>query len=95
MARRPQMAAEDRPGTKRIGALRALAPFLRPYPGMVLGALLALTVTASVSLVLPIAVRRVVDGFEQGRRASGPVLPCRAGHRRAARAWDRGAVVIL
>ncbi|MBC7139493.1 MAG: ATP-binding cassette domain-containing protein [Defluviimonas sp.] len=66
MARRPQMAAEDRPGTKRIGALRALAPFLRPYPGMVLGALLALTVTASVSLVLPIAVRRVVDGFNKG-----------------------------
>ncbi|MDP3338690.1 ABC transporter transmembrane domain-containing protein [Frigidibacter sp.] len=66
MARRPQMSAEERAASKRIGALRALAPFLRPYLGMVLGALLALMLTASVSLVLPIAVRRVVDGFNQG-----------------------------
>jgi len=66
MARRPQMSAEERAASKRIGALRALMPFLRPYLGMVLGALLALMVTASVSLVLPIAVRRVVDGFNQG-----------------------------
>ncbi|AMY70639.1 ABC transporter transmembrane domain-containing protein [Frigidibacter mobilis] len=66
MARRPQMSAEERAASKRIGALRALRPFLRPYLGMVLGALLALMVTASVSLVLPIAVRRVVDGFNEG-----------------------------
>ena len=66
MARRPQMSAEERAASKRIGALRALAPFLRPYLGMVLGALLALMVTASVSLVLPLAVRRVVDGFNEG-----------------------------
>ncbi|MZQ89199.1 ATP-binding cassette domain-containing protein [Frigidibacter albus] len=49
-----------------MGALRALMPFLRPYAAMVLGALLALMVTASVSLVLPLAVRRVVDGFNEG-----------------------------
>jgi len=66
MARRPQMSAEERAASKRIGALRALAPFLRPYAAMVLGALLALMLTASVSLVLPIAVRRVVDGFNEG-----------------------------
>jgi ATP-binding cassette subfamily B protein len=36
---------------------------VRPYGGLVAAALLALTLTASVSLVLPIAVRRVVDNF--------------------------------
>ncbi|HVG48386.1 MAG TPA: ABC transporter transmembrane domain-containing protein, partial [Rubellimicrobium sp.] len=35
----------------------------RPYGGMMALALLALILTASVSLVLPIAVRRVVDNF--------------------------------
>lgn len=66
MAKRPQMSAEERAASKRISALRALVPFLRPYAAMVLGALLALMLTASVSLVLPIAVRRVVDGFNEG-----------------------------
>ena len=55
--------AAQRTPSKRIGALRALAPFLRPYRGTVVTALLALVLTASVSLVLPLAVRRVVDGF--------------------------------
>ena len=66
MARRPTGAIEDRPTTKRIGALKGLAPFIRPYRGIALAALLALLVTASISLVLPLAVRRVVDGFQQG-----------------------------
>ncbi len=56
----------DREGSKRIGSLRALAPFFRPHVGMVVAALLALVVTACVSLVLPLAVRRVVDGFQSG-----------------------------
>jgi ATP-binding cassette subfamily B protein len=55
--------AAQRAPSKRIGALRALAPFLKPYRGTVLLAMLALVLTASVSLVLPLAVRRVVDGF--------------------------------
>ncbi|MEZ5911631.1 MAG: ABC transporter transmembrane domain-containing protein [Paracoccaceae bacterium] len=59
-------ASADRPGSRRVGALRGLWPFIRPYRGMVLLALGALTLTASVSLILPIAVRRVVDGFSQG-----------------------------
>ena len=53
----------DRPTTKRVGALRALWPFLRPYHRLMLGAFIALVLTASISLVLPVAVRRVVDGF--------------------------------
>ncbi len=54
---------EERAKSKRVGALRELWPFLRPYRWMVIGALLALTLTASVSLILPMAVRRVVDNF--------------------------------
>ncbi|MEY4695720.1 MAG: hypothetical protein RIT14_148 [Pseudomonadota bacterium] len=55
--------AEDRAPSKRVGALRELAPFLRPYRAMTVLALLALVVTAGMSLVLPLAVRRVIDGF--------------------------------
>ncbi|MEI4487572.1 ABC transporter transmembrane domain-containing protein [Frigidibacter sp. MR17.14] len=66
MARRPQPVGPDREGSKRIGSLRALAPFFRPYRLLALAATLALTLTAGISLVLPIAVRRVVDGFNQG-----------------------------
>ncbi|AOZ70541.1 ABC transporter [Rhodobacter xanthinilyticus] len=66
MARRPQAPLDDRPTTKRIGALKGLGPFIAPYKGIALAALIALMVTASISLILPIAVRRVVDGFQQG-----------------------------
>ncbi len=66
MARRPQVQIEDRELSKRVGSLRALGPFLRPYRAMVIAAGLALVLTASVSLILPLAVRRVVDGFNQG-----------------------------
>ena len=55
---------QDRPGSKQIGALAALWPFLARYRLMLTAALSALVFTAAVSLVLPIAVRRVVDGFE-------------------------------
>lgn len=63
MARGPQPVIEDREKSKRVGALRELWPFLSPYKGMVALAGLALTLTASVSLILPLAVRRVVDNF--------------------------------
>ncbi|MBO6897382.1 MAG: ATP-binding cassette domain-containing protein [Shimia sp.] len=65
MARQPQQAnAElDREKSKNIGALRGLRPFLAPYRFLVVLALCALTLTASVSLMLPVAVRRVVDNF--------------------------------
>jgi|GEM_PF-2956634 len=65
MARGPKPIA-DRPTTKRISALRALGPFLCPYRGLVAAALGALTLTATISLILPLAVRRVVDGFDGG-----------------------------
>ena len=66
MARRPAPMTEDRGLSRRVGSLAALWPFLRPYRGMAAMALAALTLTATISLILPIAVRRVVDGFTKG-----------------------------
>jgi ATP-binding cassette, subfamily B, bacterial len=60
-------AVEDRPTSKRMGALRGLLPFLWPYRGMAGLALLALLLTAGISLILPLAVRRVVDGFNSAQ----------------------------
>jgi ATP-binding cassette subfamily B protein len=62
-------AIEDRPKSKRMGALRGLLPFLAPYRGLVGLALMALIATAAISLILPLAVRRVVDGFNSGSEA--------------------------
>jgi ATP-binding cassette subfamily B protein len=54
---------EERAPSKKVSALRGLVPFLRPYRRLVTLAALALVLTAAVSLMLPLAVRRVVDGF--------------------------------
>ncbi|MDX5401717.1 MAG: ATP-binding cassette domain-containing protein, partial [Rhodobacterales bacterium] len=44
-------------------------PFVRPYRGLAGLALVALILTAGISLILPLAVRRVVDGFNTGTTA--------------------------
>ncbi|WP_313137522.1 ABC transporter transmembrane domain-containing protein [Paracoccus jeotgali] len=67
MARVPQ-SSPDRPASRRVGALSALWPFVQPYRLLAVAALLALALTATISLILPLAVRRVVDGF--GERAA-------------------------
>ena len=54
---------EDRAKSKEIGALRELWPFVRPYKLLLTAAGLALVITATISLILPIAVRRVIDNF--------------------------------
>ena len=54
---------EEREKSKQIGSLRALWPFLRPYRLLMAASVLALILTACVSLTLPLAVRRVVDNF--------------------------------
>ncbi|SHG79790.1 ABC transporter transmembrane domain-containing protein [Marivita hallyeonensis] len=54
---------EERAKSKKLGSLSALWPFLAPYRLLMFAALFALTATACVSLVLPMAVRRVVDNF--------------------------------
>lgn len=64
-----QLDMQDRAKSRKVGALAGLAPFLAPYRGMALVAGLALIVTASVSLILPLAVRRVIDGFGMERAA--------------------------
>ncbi|RJL14209.1 ABC transporter transmembrane domain-containing protein [Paracoccus siganidrum] len=65
MARRTTIL-EDRPTSRRVGALRALWPFVRPYRRQVLLAFLALALTSGISLILPLAARRVVDNFDDG-----------------------------
>jgi ATP-binding cassette subfamily B protein len=62
-------ATEEREKSKKVGALAALWPFVRPYRPMVILASLALILTSTVSLVLPMAVRRVVDSFGVGNLA--------------------------
>ncbi len=71
MARRQAApgAEEEREGSKKIGVLRALWPFMKPYRLLILGALAALILTAGVSLTLPLAVRRVVDNFRFSENA--------------------------
>ncbi len=68
MARRSTAAADTdkRPKARTLRPLKALWPFIRPYRHIALAALFALVFTAAISLILPLAVRRVVDGFSQG-----------------------------
>ncbi|MBC8037374.1 MAG: ATP-binding cassette domain-containing protein [Rhizobiales bacterium] len=56
--------ARRRPKGKSLRPLARLAPFLLRYRGQVILALIALVVAAAATLVVPIAVRRVIDhGF--------------------------------
>lgn len=57
---------ENRAPSRKVSALSGLWPFLKVYKGLLLGSLIALMLTAGVSLSLPLAVRRVVDGFGTG-----------------------------
>ncbi|MFZ7091904.1 ABC transporter transmembrane domain-containing protein [Primorskyibacter sp. 2E233] len=54
---------EERAKSRRLGSLAALWPFLAPYRGLMIASIVALIATASISLTLPMAVRRVVDNF--------------------------------
>lgn len=63
MAQPNQTSEEDRPASKKIGALAALWPFLKPYKLMMAGAGTALVFTAMLSLIMPLAVRQIVDNF--------------------------------
>ena len=54
----------ERARSRKLRPLRALAPFLRPYRGMLLAALGALLLAAGATLSLPVAVRFMIDqGF--------------------------------
>ena len=51
----------DRPKSRSLGPLRALLPYLRPYRGVLVLALLALLVAAAAMLALPVALRFLID----------------------------------
>ena len=55
--------SKERKPSKKLGGLSGLLPFLLPYKGLIAAACLALIMTAGLSLVLPLAVRRVIDTF--------------------------------
>ena len=58
------MAEPDRPDPARsrsLKPLRALLPFLRPYRGTLMLALVALLVAAAAMLALPVALRYLID----------------------------------
>jgi ATP-binding cassette subfamily B protein len=55
---------QSTPASRKLKPLRALAPYLRPYRWHIVGALLALAVAASATLVLPVTAKLVIDqGF--------------------------------
>ncbi len=60
---------DDRAASKKVGLLRHLWPFVAPYKIMLALATVALVVTAGLSLMLPLAVRQVVDNFNQDSAA--------------------------
>ncbi|MDD9921105.1 MAG: ABC transporter transmembrane domain-containing protein [Boseongicola sp.] len=60
---------DSREKSKNVQSLGALWPFLKPYRIMLAAAAAALVLTAVISLILPLAVRRVVDGFETSAEA--------------------------
>ncbi|MGB1425663.1 MAG: ABC transporter transmembrane domain-containing protein [Paracoccaceae bacterium] len=65
----PPPIETDRKTSRKLTALTGLLPFILPYRGLIAAAVLALMVTAAVSLVLPLAVRRVVDNFNTSQEA--------------------------
>jgi len=72
MARTPTpapTAKDEREKSRRIGALGALMPFMRPYRLLMAAAGAALVLTAMISLTLPLAVRRVIDNFSADEAA--------------------------
>ena len=66
-----QHEARGRPASKKLTPLRALKPFLMPYRGMIAAAAVALILAAMAALVLPAAVRGMIDhGFSQADAAN-------------------------
>lgn len=51
----------DRPRAKSINPLRALIPFIRPYRGVLAAAVAALLAASAAMLVLPVALRQLID----------------------------------
>ncbi len=69
MARKELSEEEERLKSDTISPLLGLYPFIKPYRRLLIAAVVTLVFTAVVSLILPIAVREVVDGFSLARLA--------------------------
>lgn len=54
---------EERLKSNDIKPLQGLLPFIKPYRNLLIAAIIALIFTAITSLVIPLAVRKVIDGF--------------------------------
>src|SRR5690625_1874061 len=61
--------AADRGKSDQVASLRGLAPFLRPYRRVMIGVSLALLAASAFTLALPVALRRVIDGFTEDNAA--------------------------
>ena len=56
--------ADTQRPTRRLGSLTRLWPFVRPHRGLAVGWLVFLAISSSATLVLPMAVRKMIDqGF--------------------------------
>ena len=75
----PASNAPPPPATAAPRSLSGLLPFLRPYRGRILLALLFLVLSAAATLVFPIALRSLVDGGLTPASA-GAALPALRGH---------------
>jgi len=66
-----QPDSSERPKSRSLKPLRALLPFLAPYHGRMVLALLALLIAAAAMLALPMALRNVIDeGFTAANAAA-------------------------
>ena len=62
----PEESARRRPKGRRLRPLLGLLPFLSPYRAVVVAAFCALVASTAVMLVIPLAVRQVIDqGFSR------------------------------
>jgi ATP-binding cassette subfamily B protein len=75
----PDAAPPPRPASRSPGALRGLLPFLRPYRGRIALALLWLAGAAAATLLLPVALKSLIDGGLAGAAPGERMLALR-GH---------------
>lgn len=70
MARAPKTQLPDRPATRNLKVLRRTWAFMLPYKGHIIGASLALIVTAAGTLSIGVGLRRLIDqGLSAGDAA--------------------------
>ncbi len=63
--------ATDTPPQRRLGALRQIWPFLKPHRALAIGWLVFLAISSGSTLVLPMAVRHMIDqGFGSSSAAA-------------------------